>query len=110
MNNSVQALCHAIKKIIWELKPLNNGFSFLILTGKPDQGKITLLRQSGFRHIISEGDTATDIYYNEHGIIVHISESWINQSKTSLNQTLKQLNRCYQRIKITGILLCVDAN
>lgn len=110
MNNSVQALCHAIKKIIWQLKPLNNGFSFLILTGKPDQGKITLLRQSGLRHIITEGEAVTDIYYNEHGIIVHISESWIHQSKTSLSQTLKQLNRCYRHIKITGILLCIDVN
>jgi len=108
MNKSLQTLCQAVKKIIGELKPHTDGFSLLLLTGKNSQGKKTLLRQSQFQHIITEGDENTEIFYNQHGIIIELSESWLQQSKSLLQQTLKQLNRCHRLIKITGILLCVD--
>lgn len=108
MNKSLQVLCQAIKKIINEVKPHAQGFSFLILTGKNGQGKKTLLRQSQFQHIITDGDESTAIFYNQHGIIIELSESWLHQSKSLLQQTLKQLNRCHRALKITGILLCLD--
>ena len=110
MTSSIQTLCNAVKKIIWQIKPQADGFSFLILTGKTGQGKKTLMRQSHFQHTISEGEVSTDIYYNPHGIILDLSEAWLHQSKTLLLQTLKQLNNCNSHIKITGIILCVDIN
>lgn len=110
MNRSLYTLCNAIKKILIELKPQADGFSFLILTGKTLQGKRTLLRQSQMQHIITETEENTAIFYNQHGIIVELSEAWLHHSKTLLQHTLKQLNRCYRGISISGILLCVDIN
>lgn len=110
MSNSVQALCSTVKKIIQQLKPFNQGFSLTILTGKTGQGKKTLLRQSKFQHIISDDEHSTEVYYNSHGIIVELGESWLHQNKSLLQQTLKQLNRCHRHIQITGIILCVDAH
>ena len=110
MTSSIQTLCNAVKKIIWQIKPQADGFSFLILTGKMGQGKKTLMRQSHFQHTIAEGDVSTDIYYNPQGIILDLSEAWLHQSKTLLLQTLKQLNNCHSHIKINGIILCVDIN
>ena len=110
MKSSIQTLCSAVKKIIQQLTPQSNGFSFLILTGKTGQGKKTLLRQSHYQHMICECEVNTDIYYNQHGIIIELSETWLHQSKTLLQQTLKQLNRCHHNVKISGIILCVDVN
>ena len=110
MKSAIQTLCSVIKKIILQIKPQSDGFSFVILTGKTGQGKKTLLKQSHYQHVIAEGEVTTDIYYNQHGIILDISESWLHQTKTLLQQTLKQLNRCHHHIKISGIFLCVDVN
>lgn len=110
MDKSLQALCDALKKIIWQLKPQNNALSFLILTGKHNQGKTTLLRQSHLEHFVVDAERGSDIYYNQHGVIVELGESWLNHSKNLLQYTLKQLNRCHRALKISGIILCVDIN
>lgn len=110
MKNAIQTLCHTVKKIIQQARPQSNGFSFLILTGKTSQGKKTLLRQSHFEHVLCEGEVNTDIYYNEHGLIIELGESWLHQNKTLLQQTIKQLNRCHPHVKITGIVMCIDIN
>ncbi len=110
MDKSLQALCDAVKKIIWQLKPQVNALSFLLLTGKDNQGKTTLLRQSQLQHFTVDAERCADIFYNQHGIIVELGESWLSQSKTLLQHTLKQLNRCHRSLKISGIILCVDIN
>ena len=110
MDNSLSALCSALKKIFWQLKPQNNPLSFLILTGRENQGKSTLLRQSHFDHITVDAERSADIYYNQHGVILELGESWLNQSKSLLQYTLKQLNRCHHTLKISGIILCIDIN
>ncbi|AHE67893.1 Dot/Icm secretion system protein ImcF [Legionella oakridgensis ATCC 33761 = DSM 21215] len=99
-----------IKKIILQLKPRNNALSFLLLTGKISQGKTTLMRQSQLQHYPVESERGADIYFNQHGIIVDLGESWLNQNKSLLQHTLKQLNRCHQALKISGILICIDIN
>ena len=110
MDKSLQALCSALRKIIWQLKPQNNALSFLLLTGKDKQGKTTLLRQSQLQHHTIDSERHAEIYYNQHGVIVELGESWFNQSKSLLQYTLKQLNRCNRTLKISGIVLCVDVN
>lgn len=110
MDKSLHALCDALKKILWQLKPQNNALSFLILTGKDNQGKKTLLRQSHLEHCAVDAERVADIYYNQHGVIVELGESWLNHSKNLLQYTLKQLNRCHRTLRISGIVLCVDIN
>lgn len=110
MDKSLNALCDALKKILWQLKPQNNALSFLILTGRDSQGKTTLLRQSHLEHCAVDAERGADIYYNQHGVIVELGESWLNHSKNLLQYTLKQLNRCHRTLKISGIILCVDIN
>lgn len=110
MDKSLSALCDALKKIISQLKPQHHALSFLLLIGGDNQGKTTLLRQSHFEHLTVDVDRAADVYYNQHGIIVEIGETWLNQSKNLLQYTLKQLNRCHYALKISGIILCVDIN
>jgi intracellular multiplication protein IcmF len=108
MDKSLDILCNAIKKIIIQLKPQHHELSFVILTGKEAQGKSTLLRQSHFQHLSVDSECPVDIYYNPQGLIVELSEAWVNQSKHLLQYTLKRLNRCHRSLKITGLLLCVD--
>ena len=110
MDKSLRALCDALKKIICQLKPQNNDLSFLLLTGRDNQGKSTLLRQSGFEHMSVDAERGADIYYNQQGIVVELGESWLNQSKSLLQYTLKQLNHCHRTVKISGIILCVNIN
>lgn len=110
MDKSLQALCDALKKVIWQLKPQSNALSFLLLTGRDNQGKTTLLRQSHLEHCLVDAERGADIYFNQHGVIVDLGESWLNHSKNLLQYTLKQLNRCHRTLKITGIVLCVDIN
>ncbi len=110
MDKSLQALCHALNKLVSELKPQYNPLSFLILTGKAKQGKSSVLRQSHMEHITVHTECAIDIYYNQHGVIVELGETWLNQSHNLLQYTLKQLNRCHRSLKISGIVLCVDIN
>lgn len=110
MDKSLRALCDALKKIFWQLKPQSNPLSFLLLTGRVRQGKSTLLRQSDFAHLCVDAERSADIYYNQHGVIVELDESWLNQSKNLLQYTLKQLNSCHRSLTISGIVLCVDIN
>lgn len=110
MDKSLSALCHALKKIIGQLKPQNNALSFLLLTGKINQGKTALLRQSQLQHVMVDAERSADIYYNQQGVIVELGETWLNQSTNPLQHTLKQLNRCHRALKISGLLLCVDVN
>lgn len=109
MNNSLTSLCDALKQIFTQLKPQTNALSFLILTGRSNQGKSTLMRQSNFDEYPIDADGA-HIYFNQQGVIVELGETWINQSAHKLDHTLKQLNRVHRLLKITGIMLCVDIN
>ncbi|KTD13342.1 type IVB secretion system protein IcmF [Legionella jamestowniensis] len=110
MDKSLTELCDALKKILSFLKPQNTAISFLILTGKVNQGKTTLLRQSNLTYYPVETDSSANFFYNQHGIILELGESWLNQSENLLAYTLKQLNRCHSSVKVTGIVLCVDSN
>lgn len=109
MNKSLTSLCDALKQILTQLKPQTNALSFLILTGRANQGKSTLMRQSNFDQYPIDAEGA-HIYFNQQGVIVELGETWINQSPHLLEHTLKQLNRIHKFLKITGILLCVDIN
>lgn len=110
MDKSLHALCDALKKIINQLKPQSNALSFLLLTGRDNQGKKTLMRQSNFEHFAVDAERCADVYFNQQGIIVELGENWLNQSKNLLQYTLKQLNRCHRTLRISGIILCVDIN
>lgn len=110
MDQSLRALCDALKKIIVQLNPQHNAVSFILLTGKSNQGKTTLLRQSQYEHMVIHSERVADIYYNPHSIILELGEAWLNQSKNILQYTLKQLNNCHRTVKIGGIILCVDVN
>ncbi|QBR83250.1 type VI secretion protein IcmF [Legionella israelensis] len=108
MDNSLAALCEAVKKVIWPLKPQHNPLSFLIMTGRPQVGKTAILRQSQLEEATLFGEHQAKIYYNRQGVIVELSESWLNQQNLLPKQILKQLNRCHRAIKISGVILCVD--
>lgn len=108
MNNSLSSLCDALRQIFIQLKPQAH-LSFLILTGRTNQGKSTLMRQSNFDQYPIDAEGA-HIYFNQQGIIVELGETWINQDTHLLEHTLKQLNRVHRSLKISGILLCVDIN
>ncbi|WP_133129400.1 type IVB secretion system protein IcmF [Legionella yabuuchiae] len=114
MDQSLLALCNALKKLFAQLKPQlqpqSRGVSFTLVTGKMSQGKSTLLRQSNLEHISVDSYISSEIYYNQNGVMVELDENWLNQSKHLLQNTLKQLNRCHRQFKINGILLCVDIN
>lgn len=104
MDNSLHALCDAIKKILSQLKPQVNQLSFIVLTGKNNQGKSSLLKQSSMEEISVFSEKHAKIYYNQQGIIVELGDNW------STHSTLKQLNRCNRHLKITGLVLCVDVD
>lgn len=110
MDNSLRALCDAIKKILTQLKPQINQLSFIVITGKNEQGKSALLKQSTMEEMPVFSEQHAKIYFNQQGIIVELGESWMTNSKTILHNTLKQLNRCNRYLKITGLILCVDVN
>lgn len=109
MDKSLNALCDAIKKTILLLKPQQNSISFLLLIGKNGQGKSTFLHQSACEQVTLEAHGAS-IYYNRLGIILELSQSFINNSKLLLDYTLKQINRCHRLVKVTGIMLCIDTD
>ncbi len=108
MDASLQALCGALKKVFIQLKPQQNALSFVIMTGKSQQGKTTLLQQSQLTQIHVPAERSAEIYHNEHGVIVELSESWLSQSKHLLEYTLKHLNQCHRKIRISGLILCVN--
>ncbi|STX28161.1 IcmF [Legionella beliardensis] len=110
MDKSLQALCEALKRISAQLKPQNNPISFILLTGKINQGKSALLKQSSLKHYAIEAESQAQIFYNDLGIILELGETWLNQRETLLASSLKQLNRCHKGIKISGIMLCIDCS
>ncbi len=110
MDQSLRALCDALKKIIGQLKQHHQPLSFLLLTGKTQQGKTTLLRQSHYEHLRVETARSADIFYNKNSLILELGEAWLNQSQNILQYTLKQINNCHRTIKISGIILCIDIN
>lgn len=110
MDNSLRTVCDAVRKIAAQLKPHLNPVSFVIMTGKGAQGKSTVLKQSGLIQVPLLGEEHARLYYNTQGIILELGENWISNSKTILQNTLKQLNKCNRYLKITGLVLCVDIN
>lgn len=110
MDNSLHALCDAIKKILVRLKPQNNQLSFIVITGKHAQGKSALLKQSNMEEMPIFSEQHAKIYFNQQGIMIELGEGWFTNSKTILQNTLKQLNRCNHYLKITGLVLCLDVN
>lgn len=110
MDNSLRALCDAIKKTLVQLKPQTNQLSFIIVTGKNNQGKSSLLKQSGLEEIPVLSEQHAKIYFNQLGIILELGESWLQESKILMQSTLKQLNKCNRYLQITGIILCIDIN
>ncbi|MCW8444857.1 type IVB secretion system protein IcmF [Fluoribacter gormanii] len=110
MDNSLRALCDAIKKILSQLKPQSNQLSFIVITGRNAQGKSAILKQSNMEEIPVFSEQHAKIYFNQKGIIIELGENWLTNSKTLLLTTLKQLNRCNSYLKITGLVLCIDVN
>lgn len=110
MDNSLHALCDTIKKVLTRLKPQANSLSFLIITGKTEQGKSALLKQSSMEEMPVFSEQHAKVYFNNKGIIVELGENWLINSKTLLQNTFKQLNKCNRYLKITGLILCVDIN
>lgn len=110
MDKSLHALSDALKKIISQLKPQTHSLSFLLMIGKEYQGKTTLLRQSHFDHLVVDAERSADIYYNKNGLILELSQAWVNENKNLLPTTIRQLNRCHRALKISGIILCIDVN
>jgi intracellular multiplication protein IcmF len=110
MDNSLRALCDALKKILSRLKPQSNQLSFVVVTGKNNQGKSSLLKQSNMEELSVFSEQHAKIYFNPKGVLLELGENWFTNSKTLLQNTLKQLNRCNHYLKITGLVLCVDVN
>ncbi|MDR3442808.1 MAG: type IVB secretion system protein IcmF [Legionella sp.] len=110
MDNSLRALCDAIKKILSKLKPQSNQLSFIVVTGKQTQGKSALLKQGNMEEIHLFSEQHAKVFFNQQGLMVELGENWFNNSKILLQNTLKQLNRCSDYLKITGLVLCVDTN
>jgi len=110
MDNSLRALCDAIKKILAQLKPQVNQLSFIVVTGKNEQGKSSLLKQSNMEEMSVFSEQQVKIYYNQQGIMVELGANWLSTNKSQLQSTLKQLNKCNRFLKVTGLILCVDVN
>ncbi len=109
MDKSLQAMVIALKKIFHQLKPQYNAISFILLLGKTNQGKTSLLQQSSLTAYNLSIENGINLYYNRHGVILEIGELWLNRSEALLVHSLKQLNHCFANIKITGIMLCIDS-
>lgn len=109
MDTNLQTLCDALKRIIAQLKPQSTPLSFVLLTGKINQGKSALLRQSGLTALPMDNNHGAQLFYNDHGIILELGEGWLNQSENLLAYTCKHLNRCHKSVKISGLILCVDS-
>ncbi len=110
MDNSLLSLKDALKKVIWTLKPYQNPLSLVLLIGPKGAGKSALLRQSQFEHVEVTNEHTVDIYYNQLGIVIELTEAWLHEQTTILSTTLKELNGCHKRVKISGLLLTIDVN
>ncbi len=109
MDKSLSALCDALKKIFNHLKPQQNSLSFIVLTGKINQGKTALLRQSKWVSYPLKFEDSAHIFYNRYGVLLELGEAWLNESKHLLAHTLKRINSCHNAITISGLILCVDS-
>lgn len=109
MDKSLQILCDALKKVLSQLKPQQNPLSFTLLTGKTNQGKTALLKESNLIYQSVDEESSVNLFYNNQGVIVELGERWLNHSENLLTTSLKQLNRCHNNIKINGLILCVDS-
>lgn len=110
MDNSLFSLTGTLKKIISTLKPYQNPLSLVLLIGPRGAGKSALLRQSQFEHIEITNEHTVDLYYNTQGIIIELTEAWLHEQTTLLSTTLKEINRCHKRVKISGLLFAIDVN
>lgn len=110
MDNSLRALCDALKKIIPQLKPQSNQLSFIVMTGTSEQGKSALLKQSGMEELPVFSEEQIKVYYNAQGVIVELGESWLMSNNSLLQNTLKQINKCNRHLQITGLILCIDVS
>jgi intracellular multiplication protein IcmF len=109
MDKNLKALCDALSKVIAQLKPQFSPISFVLMTGKINQGKTALLRQSHLTHYPMDGIEGANLFYHDQGIILELGESWLNESDTLLTYTCKHLNRCHKNVIISGLILCVDS-
>ena len=109
MDNSLQLICSTLKKLFHQLKPKQNPLSFIIITGKSQQGKTTILRQAKLNQLQVELDHDAQIFYNKLGVILELGENWLHRNKNLLSVTCKQLNKCHSTVKISGIILCIDS-
>jgi len=107
MDTSITALTETLKQLFIDLKPNQKQFSFLLLIGKKDHGKSTLLKQSSLEHIEIPTELPLSLYFNHQGIVLEISELWLQQNR--LDTLLKHVNKCHYALKITGLLLAIDA-
>src|SRR4051812_27347213 len=94
MDNSLNALCDAIKKILHKLKPQITPLSFIIVIGKNGQGKTALLKQSHMEEITVLSEQQAKIHFNQNGIVLELNDTWFTDRKSLIQNTLKQLNRC----------------
>lgn len=109
MNELLSTLSDCIRSIVEDYIDKNTPLSFVIMTGKTGQGKTALLAQSGISRYETGSLSGLNLCWNEHGIVLELGESWLNQTSLLLAAVLKRLNRCHPRIKVTGFLLCIDS-
>lgn len=110
MDNALSALCAALKATGLLLKPLERPLSFLLITGKTHQGKTTLLEQAGLTRQMLSDDNGAALFYNTEGIVLELSQTWLNRSETLLTTALKHINQSIAGVKITGLVLCIDGS
>ncbi|MCA0402799.1 MAG: type IVB secretion system protein IcmF [Proteobacteria bacterium] len=110
MEKRLSQICDSLKRIFNQLKPQTTPLSFVLLTGKKDQGKTTLLRQSNLTVYPLNDEDSVNLYYNNKGVILELGETWFNQSDNLISYTLKQLNKCHPLVKISGFILAIDSN
>jgi intracellular multiplication protein IcmF len=109
MDNIIKNINNELKKVIAKLKPNSNSLSLLILTGKEQQGTSSLLKQCDLT-TQSVADDNSLIFYNQQGIILNFSESWLNTHNYSISTIFKKINAGQSLIKISGLIFCIDIN
>lgn len=110
MNPSLITLFQALKRLIKQLNPQINPLSFLIITGKKNHGVSTLLKKTLMQQIQIDGQPKINLYYNTQGIILEMNESWLDLPQSLMQRIIKKLNQCHRFVKISGMILCVDAS
>lgn len=109
MDNILKNITNELKKLVNKLKSNSNALSILILTGKSEQGTNSLLKQSNLEtHTVNDDNSI--IFFNQNGIILNLSESWLKTHNYSMLTVLKKIHLCKPALKISGILYCIDIN